>query len=402
MSRIEDWCECAESMVRCLTAVTPDAGDQAFGWVQDIAGGGSSNPGQISAAGDWFRTVDGKRQGYIFIGPEGRDHHFQEHPPDGVDPASMKRMPPTPIGRLWREIEAALGQARALVAGESSTVGAAGPLVLRCEEADLPRVRAVAAVLEAACLLRQPGTSALLLRQSAQAFRDAAASGMPARLEAASAEITALRARCLADAPLWTVAMLRREALTRVIGEGPMPPLAFKLFDVSGVLGDPEEALRQTVSDLAYARHGDVVMMVCDAALERAETAVQSALDAQTVQVHQGWLYEAAGQAHAAMRIAELMRDKVAPKLWPQHVTDALLGGYVAQTEEIVIRAEQALAVGCINAGNRAAFHRHRTAIAAAGPAKADELIEEYWFYPRAARALLLRPAAPPAPTPAP
>ena len=394
MSSIENWCEYAESMVRCLTAVTTESGDQAFGGMVDIVGGGSSNPGQISATGEWFRAVEGEREGYIFIGPEGRDHHFQEHPPNGVDPASMKPMPPTPTGRLWREIEAALGQARVLLAGESSSVGGAGPLVLRCEEADLPRVQAVAAVLEGACLLCRPGTRALLLRQSAQAFRDAAPRGTLARLEASSAEITTLRTRCLADAPLWAVAMLRRVALTRIIGEGQMPPLGLKLFDISGVLDDPGEALRQTVADLAYAHHGDVVMMICDAALERAETTVQSALDAESVQVHQMWLYEAAGQAYAAMRIAELMRNKVAPKLWPQDITDALLGGYIAQTEEIVIRAGQALAVGCINAGSRAAFHRHRIQIAAAGPAKADELIEEYWFYPRAARPLLLPAAA--------
>jgi hypothetical protein len=386
VSLIEDWCEWAESMVRCLTAVMPETGDRAFGRMLDVVEGGPSNPGPISAAGDWFRAMPGERQGYIFIGPEGRDHHFQADAPDGIDPASIKLMPPTPTGRLWREMEAALSQARTLAAGEASSVkGAGGPMALHCEEADLPRIRAVATLLDAALLQRQQGTAAMLLRESAQAFL-AAAGDVPARLQAASAEIMALRARFLADAPLWAVAMLRQQALTRIIGAGPAPVLAFKLFDVSGVLGDPQEALRQTVWDLAIARHGDVVMAVCDTALERAETAVQSALDAQWVQAHQSWLYEAAGHAYAGMRIAEVMRANVAPTLWPQDITDALLGGYAAQTEEIVVRAGQALAVTCINSGNRSAFRRHKAQVAANGPAKADELIEDYWFYPRGAR----------------
>ena len=394
MSLLDDWCDCAESMVRCLTAVTPDYGDRAFGRTLESVAAGPLTPGLVDPAGDWFQTTEGRKAGYIFIGPAGGDHHFQADVPDGVDLAAIRPMPLSPAGLLWREIGATLEQARSLAAGKPSSVhGADGPMAPQCEAADLPRVREVAALLEAAFQLRDAGVEAALLGQSMQAFLAGIGGGLPGAVQAAGADIMGLRSRYLASAPLWAVAMLRQEVLTRLLGPGPAPPYAYKLFGSFSALCEPWEAMRQGVADLAAAHQGEAIMAVCDAALEQAEAAVQSALDAGSIAAHQAELYHAAGHAFTAMRIAEVMRDNVAPGLRPKDLTGALLGGYVAQTEEIVVRAGQALAVTCVNAGSRAAFQRHRAQVAAEGPGKADELIEEYWFYPRTARGALLHAA---------
>jgi len=299
----------------------------------------------------------------------------------------MKTLP-APEGWLWREIDMKLREALRLAAGDSPNES--GPAQMVCETADKPRAHAIAEVIRAVKLLPEPETAAMMLRQSAHNFltkRD----GFSEMLEAACSPVMAMRDNFVVDAPVWAVIMLRREMLTRIVQDGPVPSLAFKLFDVSGVLSDPEEAIRQAISDMAQAGHGYVVMAVCDWALEHAESAVQAALDAQNVRDHQAWLYKAAGHAFAAMRVAEVMKSKVAPLLWPAEIKDAKLGGYIASTEEIVVRAHQALVVACINAGNRSAFRQHKAQVKAGGERKADELIEDYWFYPRAARDALLR-----------
>jgi len=396
MSPVSAWCSSVESMLRCLTAVTPETGDRAFGRTLDILSGGASNPGPLDPAGEWFRSAAGEPPGYIFIGPQGRDHHFQAAAPEGVDPDAMRVMPPAPTGRLRSEIEAAAKSAAMVASGEKGAIeGDGGRIIAPCAESDRPAVAALSELLKAALLLGDPATDSLLLRQSAATFQQAAGQEPAARAAAAAVQILALRSKSyLVDAPLWAVAMLRQDALAR-LGADASPPLAAKLFDVSGFLSHPEEALRQAVSDLTWARQGQVVMAVCDAALDQAERAVESALAAQDVLSHQAGLYSAAGSAYLAMRVAEIMLGDVAPSLWPQGFAASVLGGYATKTEEIVVRAQHALAVACINAGNGLASRVHRAEVAAAGASKANELIEDYWFYPRAARPALLGDPAP-------
>ena len=394
MSAVTDWIRSVESMLRCLTAIEPEVGDRAFSRTLDLLSGGASNPGPIDTAGEWFRSAHDEPPGYIFIGSQGQDHHFQAEAPAGVDPAAMRVMPPGPVGRLWAEIEAAAKSASMVASGEKSAIeGDGGRIIAPCEQADRPAMAALSQVLKAALLLRDPHTDGMLLRQSASTFLQAPANDPAARVDAAAAEILKLRSSSyLADAPVWAVTTLRQDALKRIIASGgAAPSLMAKLHDASGVLSQPEEALRQAVADLAWSRQGEIVMAVCDAALDQAETAVEAALNAQDIRSHQTGLYEAAGSAFLAMRIAEVMSGHVAPNLWPEWLTTSVLGGYATKTEEIVVRAQHAMAVACINAGSGLASRVHRAQVAAEGEPKAKELIEDYWFYPRAALPALLQ-----------
>lgn len=389
---VGDWGAVVESMVRCLTAIEPEIGDRAFGRMLDVVCGGPSNPSAINPAGEWFRSADGDRPGYIYIGPSGQDHHFQASAPDGVDLTTMRPMPPSPVGRLWAEIDAAMQSAKMLVSREKTTIeGQGGRLIAVCDEADLPTAAALLKILEVASLYHEPDADSVLMRRSAGAFLAALGQPAEAQLAAATGEIMRLRSNYLANAPAWGVSVVRSEALKRFLDtQAKAAGLDAKLFDASGFLSSPEEAFRQCVSDLARAQHGDIVMAICDLALGQAEDAVQSALDAEDVTTHQATLYAAAGWSYAGMRIAEIMRGDVAPSLWPADLTEQLLGGYATKTEEIVVRCQEALAVACINAASGQAARRHRAQVAAEGSAKADELIEDYWYYPRAARPMLL------------
>ena len=132
------------------------------------------------------------------------------------------------------------------------------------------------------------------------------------------------------------------------------------------------------------------VMTAVEKALDLAKTHRRRALDAAAVRDHLELLSQAVAFAFAAWATTELMLARVPAEQWPSGMTREKLSGYSAVAEEGVVRGQIALGVGCINTTTRAALDRHIAGVKARGPAWADELIDEYWYYPRSARGLLL------------
>lgn len=155
------------------------------------------------------------------------------------------------------------------------------------------------------------------------------------------------------------------------------PALLYRLFDPFGAGAAPETALPAAVEALVATGAGEVVSGLPAALLARAEAARDRALESRSVVAHGAALFEAAGDAQAALSIGRLL---------PGAASFEAAG-------EIALQATHALVMDCINLGSGTALLRHQAQIAANGPAMADELIDRLWFYPRALRATLLTTA---------
>ena len=362
MSLHATWAACAVTLARCLSASSPTVADIMFGAAREAGG--------LPADG-WFRMPGGV--GFARLGPQGADHRYRASAPDGLDGAGLPLAPAIPGGHLRREAEAFLRDARSLAAGETIHING-GRIPIAPSEAAMEAATGVVGTLTAALGLLDPAAKAALLRDLAIGFLRAFGRDGAAALDAMDAEVARLRAGCGADGAIWALARLRMWAAVPLVRQSPVPAVLYRLFDPFGAGGDPETALRAAVAALVDAGLGEAIAGLPDALLARAEAARDRALECRSVVAHGAALFEAAGDAQAAVLIA------------------ALLPGPRAAAGDIALRATHALVIDCINLGSGTALLRHQAQIATEGPAVADELIDTLWFYPRPLRATLLGP----------
>jgi hypothetical protein len=106
------------------------------------------------------------------------------------------------------------------------------------------------------------------------------------------------------------------------------------------------------------------------------------------------YLAQAAAFGFTAWALSDIVRLHVPKERWPATLTEQKLAGYNSTAEETVVRGSIKLEIGCINTCSRSALDRHIVAVRERGPAWADELIEDYWYYPRFMRPVLLGEAS--------
>jgi hypothetical protein len=210
--------------------------------------------------------------------------------------------------------------------------------------------------------------------------------------EAASADITAMRAVCAADARLAALSLLRPSLARALPADGSADRLIHKSFESLTAGGDAERMLGRVVMDYTQAGQAALLAAWLDETLLAARDHIEAAKQARSIDAHGDALFSAAAAGFAARAVAQILLQIVAPPLWPPGLTHDMLDGYVGQAEEPTVRTAHALSIAAINAGSGLALERHHAAVQAQGPAKADELIEQYYFYPRCDRNLLVDP----------
>lgn len=362
------WATCAASIARCIAATTPALADTMFSTMREA--------GALSESG-WYRMSGADPAGTVWLTPHGGDHRYQTAPPGDIDATALPLAPPMVRGRLKAEADAFLRDARTLAGGDAIAING-GRIPIAPSGDTVNAAATVVTMLESATALFDPASIAARLRDNALRFlRDLPQHG-PAALDIATATIDAQRADFSAHGPILTLAQLRAATAAPLVVTSPPPALLYKLFDPFGPRADPAQAVRLAIQDLTGAGHGPELLGFLDARLAQAEAARDRALDSRSVVTHGTALYEAAGEAWTAMQLAQTL---------PQTARTTAIAD---AARSIVLRATHALVVDSINLGSGAALLRHRTQIATDGPARADELIEQCWFYPRALRATLL------------
>ena len=354
------WAACAGSIARCIAATTPPLADSMFGAMREA--GGSSEIG-------WHRMSSAEVAGFVWLAPLGGDLRFQALPPPGFELERLPMAPAVPRGRLRAEAEAFLRDARVLAGGGEIAING-GRLKILPSGAAVAAAERVVTLLEGATALFEGSAVARLLRDVAIRFLRELPQDGPGAVERVEQIEQDQRANFSADGKLWALSRLRMAAAAPLVCKQPTPPALYRLFDPFGPGADPDQAFSRAVDEVAQTE----IEALLAASLARADAARERALESRSVVAHGTALFEAAGEAWTAMRLAEALSfDEVA-----------------VSARDTVMRATQALVVESINLGSGSALLRHQALIAIEGPAKADELIETCWFYPRALRATLM------------
>jgi hypothetical protein len=383
--QFDRFCVFSRAAARCLTAVVPDFCDMLFGRVaRQMLDGAPSDVDEDATEGVWLRSP-GERPGYIFIGPSGGQHFYTRDKPAGIDDAQMKLQSEVPPGRLIGQIRAMVMDAERLTAGE--------PVAARSHDGAATQIAAPSGAaakaaeargqLQNALWVAEDRTAAGALRRSMGRYLEAFAT-VPAAEAASSAsqDIVTMREACAADARLTTLALLRPALARALPSDGSQSGLIAKSFESLGAGGDPERMTGKVVRDYAAAGQATLLTAWLDATILGLRDDVKAAKNASTIDSHGTALYRMAAAGYAARSVADVLRNGVAPSLWPSGISSEILDHYIGQAEEKVVRASHALVIAAINAGSGLALVRHRAAVKAEGLAKAKELIDEYYFYP--------------------
>ena len=392
--RFHRFCASAHALARCLTAVIPEFGDQLFSCVaHEILDGAPPEVGDAPPQGVWLRSSSGGAGGYIFIGPPGSPHFYMRDKPEDVDEAEMQVQRKVPPGRLVAMVDNFLKQAHRLASGQSIPVHTFGcqQFELACPPGEQPRAAAAHVLLDNALRTARGETAAGAMRTSMGQYLEAMLTlGTLAAADEASKEIAAMREACAADAPLASLALLRPALAKKLPNDRATHALISKTFECLGAGGNAERMLGRVVADYAEAGQAALLTTWIDDAILAMREQVEAAKDARSMDDHGHALYRAAALGYTARAVAQILLEIVAPALWPPGTTRDLLEHYVGMAEETTVRTAYALVIAAINAGSGLALEHHRAAVKAQGAEKADELIEQYFFYPRCDRNLLV------------
>jgi len=391
MSVIYKWVVHAEQLARCLVATIPSHTDGGYSEMAAIFIDGK--PPQVDESkpeGTWVNC----KPGYAFIGPPGGAHFFTTVPPEGVPDEAMVTEQLEPPGRLFAAVQEALNTAERLFAGQEVEATLTGQrIAFTCPAEHLADVKQVGEQLASALSAAQPNYNHDALRQQAGLQFEGLSSGRSAlqTARALGAAAMDMRARQMLDAWLFTVVFVRARLAESLPADAPGASRLIDMsFDGSVAAYDPERMLMSIVEDYVKAGHLALVIQILDQALELGRTNRQQALAAADVRWHFTYLAQAAAFGFTAWALSDLMRCRVPKERWPATLNEQKLAGYNSTAEETVVRASIALEIGCINTGNRGALDRHIAGVRERGPAWADELIEDYWYYPRFLRPVLL------------
>jgi hypothetical protein len=404
MNSFNDWYLYGESLARCLVAVVPELGSTLFA---DVMQG--MTPGGLPATGEgrWYRLM----QGYVHLGPEGGDHHYQREPPPGVPAEEIGDSGVSMNDVLVREMDYFLTKVEAASTGAPVQMQEAEgqPLTFQASGEDLARLRALAEMLKGtrdAChpdynraVTFQVYANLTGLLQSTKAL----SSGDPQKvvdvIRAGAAQVLELRGRYAADARLITFFFVQTRLCELALQKhhddqrsaSAIAGMAIMAMESRGAEYGPEQMQMQLIVDFARLGMGQLVLDLCDEALSSAQTSVEAALNATDLLAHAEHLYSAAYLAFASQRLAEGFRELIPQSVRPAKANDNMLEGYARNAEEIVVRAAHALAVGCINRGSGTSLRYHTEQVRLTGlelgPEKAQEqvnsLINDFYFYPR-------------------
>lgn len=403
MADFQDWHLYGESLARCLVAVAPEFGSTMFTEVMNRM----SQPGPpASGQGRWYRAL----KGYIHIGPEGGDHHYQREPPADVPAAEIGDMGVKYDDTLVRELGHFLTRVETVSIGEpvQMPTNDGQSLTFQASGDELVRLRALAETLRGArdachpdynrAVTLQIHAGLVGLLQSAMAKGGADPQAVVDVIRAGAAQVMELRWRYAADARITALFFVQTRlcelALQEYSGDqlttAALARLSMMAMEGRGEAFDTEQMLMQLIVDFSRQGMGNLLVNLCDEALSSAQNGVEDALNAKDLPTHAQHLYSAAHFAFASLRLAEGLRELVPESARPK-ANDNLLEGYARNADEIVTRAGHALVIGSINRGSGAAIKYHidqvRLTRRAAGPQKAqtqvNTLINDFYFYPR-------------------
>jgi hypothetical protein len=385
------WIVQAEQFARCLVATNPYCMDEMYSQMAAIFIDGK--PPQLNESkpeGTWVSF----NPGYAFIGPPGGAHFFTVVRPEGVPDAAMMENQLEPPGRLFVAVQEALRTTERLASGQEVEVILSGQRIAFKSPAEhLEDVKQVGIQLASALSAAQLNYNHDVLREQAGLPIEGLSSGK-SPLEIArwlGAAAMEARARMTLDARVFTLMFVRARLAECLPVDAPRAfQLILKSFEGAGVEYNPEWMLTEIV--LAYVEAGflTLVIQVLDQALELARTNRQQALAGADLRWYFTYLAQAAVFGFSAWALSDIVRLHVPKERWPAKLTEQKLAGYNSTAEETMVRGSIALVIGCINTFNRGALDRHIAAIQERGPAWAHELIEDYWYYPRFMRPVLL------------